>query len=83
MELEKKSLETHVVLCTERYISLEKKLCKLEERIDVVEQHLVDIKDSLSNTSSGQYKALIGIGTTILAALVTAVVTLLMKLVGK
>ena len=55
-DIEKKSLEAHVELCAERYKNLDDKLCNLETRMDKVEQYLVDIKESLSNKDSSQYK---------------------------
>jgi len=83
IELEKKSLETHVVLCAERYAVLENKLDGLETRMDKVEGHLVDIKESLSNANTNQYKTFVTIGTTILGILITAVITLIIHLTGK
>ena len=53
IEIEKKSLATHVVLCAERFATLEEKLDQLEERMNKVEGHLVDIKDALSNSNNG------------------------------
>ena len=79
-ESERINLEAHVDLCAERYRALEQKLDKLEERMDKLETHLVDIKDALSNESSGQYKTLITIGTTILGALIAGAISLIIAL---
>lgn len=76
-EIEKKSLEAHVELCAERYSSLEIKLEHLDKRMDKIESHIVDIKDSLSTNDTGQYKTLITIGTSILGVLVAGIITLL------
>ena len=46
-DIEKKSLEAHVELCAERYSNLEFKLENLDKRMDSLEGHIVDIKDSL------------------------------------
>jgi prefoldin subunit 5 len=75
-DIEKKSLEAHVELCAERYSNLETKLNSLEERMDKVEDHLVDIKNTLSAADSGQYKTLVAIGTTIIGVLITGLITL-------
>lgn len=76
-DIEKKSLEAHVELCAERYSALENKLSNLETRMDKLENHLIDIKDSLSNNDSGHYKTIITIGTTIMGVLAAGIVTLL------
>jgi hypothetical protein len=55
---------------------LDSKLCSLENRIDQVENHLIDIKNTLSAQDSGQYKTLITIGTTIIGVLITGLITL-------
>ena len=76
-DIEKKSLEAHVELCAERYNSLENKLNNLEGRMDKLESHLIEIKESLSDNDSGQYKTLITIGTSILGVLIAGIITLL------
>jgi prefoldin subunit 5 len=81
--IEKKSLEAHVELCAERYNSLEAKLISLEDRMDKVENHLVDIKATLTANDSGQYKTLIAIGTTIIGVLITGLITLGVHLATK
>lgn len=75
-EIEKKSLEAHVVLCAERYENLENKLNNFEKRMDKFEEYLVSIKDSLDNKDSGQYKTMITIGTSILGVLIAGIITL-------
>jgi len=81
--IEKKSLEAHVELCAERYSSLDTKLCNLEERMDKVEDHLVDIKNALATQDSGQYKTLVAIGTTIIGVLITGLITLGVHIAAK
>jgi chromosome segregation ATPase len=76
-DIEKKSLEAHVELCAERYRNLEEKFNGVETRMDRLESYLVEIKNSLANSDSGQYKTLITIGTTILGVLVAGVITLI------
>jgi hypothetical protein len=93
-EIEKQNLEAHVEICAVRYASLETKLDNLEQRMDKVELHLIDIKDRLiaslqtaqqpkadaPKESAGPYKTMIAIGTTIIGVLITGVITLLVKL---
>lgn len=91
-EIEKQNLEAHVEICALRYASLEAKLNNLEDRMDKVEEHLVDIKSVLINTAQSNrelstpnaedanpYKTMIAIGTTIIGVLITAIITLLVK----
>ena len=85
-DIEKKSLEAHVELCAERYENLDTKLNSLESRMDRLEGYLVEIKDSLISNksdaadSSGPYKTMIAIGTTVLGAMIGALVTLVVHI---
>jgi predicted nucleic acid-binding Zn-ribbon protein len=81
--IEKKNLEAHVELCAERYTALENKLNNLDNRMTKLEQHIVDIKDSIANKTGGIDKQTITIGTTILGVMFTAIITLLIHLVSK
>lgn len=81
--IEKESLEAHVELCAERYGNLDTKLCNLEERMDKVESHLLDIKTTLSTNDISQYKTLIAIGTTIIGVLITGLITLGVHIASK
>ena len=74
-DIEKKSLEAHVELCAERYSNLETKLNHLDDRMDKLEGHIVDIKDSLSKVGSENNKTLITIGTAIFVALLTGIIS--------
>jgi len=76
-DIEKKSLEAHVELCAERYSNLESKLSSLDNRMDKLELHIVDIKDSLSNVGKDSNKTLITIGTSILGVLIAGIITLI------
>jgi predicted nucleic acid-binding Zn-ribbon protein len=82
-DIEKKNLEAHVELCAERYTALENKLNNLDNRMTKLEQHIVDIKDSIANKTGGIDKQTITIGTTILGVMFTAIITLLIHLVSK
>lgn len=82
-DIEKKNLEAHVELCAERYAALENKLNNLDERMTVIERHIVDIKDSITNKTGGINKQMIAIGTTIVGVMFTAIISLLIHLASK
>ena len=82
-DIEKKSLEAHVEICAERYSNLETKLDNLENRMDKIELHIVDIKDSLGKYSGDSNKTIITIGTAIFVALLTAVLGIVVHLATK
>jgi predicted nucleic acid-binding Zn-ribbon protein len=82
-DIEKKNLEAHVELCAERYAALETKLDNLDERMTVIERHISEIKDSITNETGGINKQTIAIGTTILGVMFTAIITLLIHLASK
>ena len=82
-DIEKKSLEAHVELCAERYSNLEFKLENLDKRMDSLEGHIVDIKDSLAKVGGESNKTLITIGTAIFVALLTAVLGVVVHLATK
>jgi prefoldin subunit 5 len=82
-DIEKKSLEAHVELCAERYSNLETKLENLDGRMDKLEGHIVDIKDSLNQVGRDGNKTLITIGTAVFVAFLTAVLGLVVHLATK
>lgn len=82
-DIEKKSLEAHVELCAERYATLESKLDNLEGRMDKIETHIVDIKDTIRTTASDNNKTIITIGTTFAGILMTGILGLLVHLILK
>jgi ABC-type uncharacterized transport system substrate-binding protein len=82
-DIEKKSLEAHVELCAERYSNLETKLTNLDTRMDKLEGHIVDIKDTIRGVGSDNNKTIITIGTSIGGILLTAVIGLLVHLIMK
>lgn len=81
--IEKENLEAHVELCAERYKQLENKLTDVEQRLDKVEDHLIEIKESITNKTSGIDGKFITIGTTVLGVMFTAIITLLVHLAQK
>ena len=72
-DVEKNSLDAHVEICAIRYANLEEKLNNLESRMDKLEEHVVTIKDKLTQSDVGNNKQLITIGTTIIGVLLTAI----------
>jgi len=82
-EIEKENLEAHVELCAERYKQLENKLTDVEQRLDKVENHLIEIKDTITNKTSGIDSRFITIGTTILGVMFSAIIGLLVHLAQK
>ena len=73
-EIEKQNLEAHVELCAVRYGSLENKLDNLEQRMDKLEIHLVDIKNSLADRVAGSDKQTISIFTTMMGVVLAGLI---------
>jgi hypothetical protein len=82
-EIEKKSLEAHVEICAERYSNLEFKLENLDNRMDKLESHIVDIKDSLSRVGVEGNKTIITIGVSVFGIVLTALLGLIVHLILK
>ena len=70
--LEKESLEAHVDLCALRYEQLDKRLTGLEEKVDDIHDDIVSGQKSLS-------KVIIGTAGTIVAGVLSIVVTIIMR----
>jgi hypothetical protein len=70
--LEKESLEAHVDLCALRYEQLDKRLTGLEEKVDDIHDDIVTGQKSLS-------KVIIGTAGTIIAGVLSIVVTIIMR----
>lgn len=82
-DIEKENLEAHVELCAERYKNLENKLTNLDSRMTKVEEHLVAIRNSITEKTGGNDKTIITIGTTVVAALISAITVLLVNYINK
>ena len=78
--IEKENLEAHVELCAERYKNLNEKLETLDDRMTKIEQLMVDIKHSIEKVPNESNKTIIAIGTTIVGAMIGAVITLIVHL---
>ena len=82
-DIEKKNLEAHVELCAERYKNLDNKLSNLDDRMTVIEGHIVDIKESITNKTGGIDGKIITIGTTIVGVMFSAIIVLLVNFINK
>ena len=89
-ESERKDLEAHVDLCAERYKTLHKKLDKLEERLNGVEEHIIYVRAKLSEfktmgeaASNESNKTLIGVMTAVGAALLAGLIATIVQLTIK
>lgn len=71
--LEKESLEAHVDLCALRYEQMDKRLTKVEEKLDTIADDMKAGQNSLS-------KVIIGAAGTIVAGLLSTIVVVLMQL---
>ena len=71
-EIEKNNLEAHVELCAERYKQLELRLYTIESKVGV-------LVDKIENSQSSIHKVIIGSTATVVAGLLSTIVTILMK----
>lgn len=69
--LEKQSLEAHVDLCALRYSQLDLRLTNLEKKVDDIHEDIISGQKSMS-------KVIIGTAGTIVAGVLSIVVTMLM-----
>lgn len=71
-EIEKSNLETHVELCALRYKNLESRLTTIESKVEVLASKIEESKSSMS-------KVIIGATATIIAGLLSTIVTIMIK----
>jgi len=71
-DIEKENLEAHVELCAERYKQLELRLSTIEVKVENLAEKIEDSQSSMS-------KVIIGATATIVAGLLSTVITILMK----
>lgn len=81
--IEKTNLEAHVELCAERYEKLENKLNAVEKKVEQLETHIIDIKQTLAGAGDKQSKQLIAIGTAVISVLITGLITVLVHFINK
>lgn len=72
-DLERTSLEAHVDLCAVRYETLDKRLTKVEEKLDEIADDMKAGQHSLS-------KVIIGAAGTIVAGLLSTIVVVLLQI---
>lgn len=71
-DIEKENLESHVELCALRYQNLETRLTTIETKVEALALKIQDSQSSMS-------KVVIGSAATIVAGLLSTIVTILMK----
>jgi len=81
-QIEKKSLEAHVDLCAERYKELNTTITQMNERIDSLENHILDLKDDLNKITRSVNNRIITISGATVGVLATAVIALTVKLIN-
>lgn len=72
-ELERSNLEAHVDLCAIRYQQLDQRLTNLEDKVDNMRNEILDGQKSLT-------KVIVGTAGTVVAGVLSVVVTILMKM---
>jgi tetrahydromethanopterin S-methyltransferase subunit B len=78
-QIEKKSLEAHVDLCTERYNELNKNVKTMEARIDSLSSHVLGMKEDMNKITGSINNRLITIAGGIIGVLSTALLALIIK----
>ena len=81
-QIEKKSLEAHVDLCAERYKELNTTITQMNERIDSLENHILDLKDDLNKITRSVNNRIITISGATVGVLASAVIALTVKLIN-
>ena len=71
-DIEKENLESHVELCALRYQNLETRLFTIETKVEVLAEKIEESKGSMS-------KVIIGATATIIAGILSTIVTILIK----
>lgn len=82
-EIEKENLEAHVELCAERYKALDNKLNHMDKRLDTVEEHVVAIRETISNSTGGINNQTINMLAGVAGILLTAILGILIHIATK
>jgi vacuolar-type H+-ATPase subunit D/Vma8 len=88
-QLERTNLEAHVDLCAERYRTMEEKMSNIETRLSHIEKSVTsmreesikafsDMREQNAKSNSYNNKILLGAAGSIVAGVLTIIVTLLM-----
>lgn len=72
-QLERESLEAHVDMCQLRYEQLDARMTKIEEKVEHIHKDITSGQKSLA-------KVIIGTAGTIIAAVLSIVVTIMLKM---
>lgn len=78
-DIEKKSLEAHVELCSQRYKFLESKLNDVEEKMVEISTSLGELKKSIIDINEKRYKQILAWGTMLISSLSGMVAYLFMR----
>ena len=89
-QIERENLEAHVDLCAERYRVLEEKVNNIDTRLTSIEKSVVQmredsirefgrLREDMIKAQNTTNKIMMGTGGTIVAGVLTVVVTLLMS----
>ena len=78
-DIEKQSLEAHVELCAERYNNLDRRLHSLDDRMGRMENLIMEVKAAIAETPGKSSNLMIGVGTTIMGALIGGLITVLVR----
>ncbi len=71
-DLERTSLEAHVDLCAIRYDNLDKRLSKVEEKLE-------ELADTMKNANTALIKVVVGAAGSVVASLLSVIVVVLMN----
>lgn len=71
-DIEKNNLESHVELCALRYQTLETRLTTIEAKV-------ITLSEKIEESQSSMSKVIIGATATIIAGLLSTIVTILIK----
>ena len=72
-DIEKERLEEHVEICAVRYQQLDSRLTNLEEKVQDIHEDIVEGQKSLT-------KVIIGTAGTVIAGVLSVVITILIKM---
>ena len=82
-DIEKKSLEAHVELCSQRYKFLEDKLASVEDKCDTLVSNITDVKNTVQSMATKNNDRLIQWGIGIIGFLTATCVYLINHYVFK
>lgn len=78
-DIEKKSLEAHVELCSQRYKFLEDKITGVDQKMVALSDSLLQLKNSVLELNEKRYRQILSWGTMLISALTGSVAYLFMN----